>query len=433
LINIGDVLFSYETDKAAFDEEAQISGTLLEIFANEDDDVPVLTNVCVIGEVGENVSSFSPFEENSQPLKVDEKPRETAIIKENNSITSTSKENTSIAITSGEEILSSNEQVKISPRARILADKTNVDYRFAKGSGPHGRIIERDITELKENGKLITSAARLSIQVEDGQGKINKSINIVGTGIGGSISTKDLEKTSSEQPTFEEVRLSNMRKVIAKAMQYSLSSMAQLTLNTTFDATKIINFRNKLKEDKERYVIERITLNDIISYAVSRTLLKHKELNANLLDDKMLIFKNVHLGIAIDTERGLMVPTVTNSDTKTLAEISSEIKQLSIDCQAGTIKPDLLKGGTFTITNLGTLDIESFTPVINPPQTGILGVNNIIQRVREVDGAYKIYPAMGLSLTFDHRAIDGAPAARFLKDLKIYLESFSLQKASKED
>jgi pyruvate dehydrogenase E2 component (dihydrolipoamide acetyltransferase) len=138
----------------------------------------------------------------------------------------------------------------------------------------------------------------------------------------------------------------------------------------------------------------------------------------------MLYYKNVHIGVAVDTDRGLMVPTLFNADLKSLNEISKEIKMLVKECQKGTISPDLLKGGTFTITNLGTLDIESFTPVINPPQTGILGVNNITQRVREIDGEYEYYPAMGLSLTFDHRAVDGAPAGKFLKELKVNLESF---------
>jgi len=164
-------------------------------------------------------------------------------------------------------------------------------------------------------------------------------------------------------------------------------------------------------------------------YAVSRTLLNHKELNAHFMDDKMLLFNTVNLGVAVDTERGLMVPTIFNAERKSLNEISKEAKVLISECQKGTINPDLLKGGSFTVTNLGTLDIESFTPVLNPPQTGILGVNTIVQRVKEVNGEYVYYPAMGLSLTFDHRALDGAPAARFLKELKTNLENFTVMLA----
>jgi pyruvate dehydrogenase E2 component (dihydrolipoamide acetyltransferase) len=140
----------------------------------------------------------------------------------------------------------------------------------------------------------------------------------------------------------------------------------------------------------------------------------------------MLYFNQVNLGVAVDTERGLMVPTIFQADRMSLNEISAELKKLSEECQKGTINPDLLKGGSFTISNLGTMDIESFTPVLNPPQTGILGVCSIVQRVKEVKGEYVYYPAMGLSLTFDHRALDGAPAARFLQGLKANLENFSV-------
>ena len=264
-----------------------------------------------------------------------------------------------------------------------------------------------------------------------------------GSGIGGRITVDDLNRlpvtpaasTSAVQPAaasaailpdFEEIKLPNIRKVIAKAMHQSLSTTAQLTLNSSFDATDILAFRKRLKSAGSSLGIENVTLNDIILYAVSRTILSHKSLNAHFLDDKMLVFNNVNLGIAVDTERGLMVPTLFNANLKSLNDISKEAKKLVESCQKGTISPDALKGGTFTITNLGTLDIESFTPVLNPPQTGILGVNNIIQRVKEVNGQYAYYPAMGLSLTFDHRALDGAPAARFLKDLKTNLENFSV-------
>ena len=132
------------------------------------------------------------------------------------------------------------------------------------------------------------------------------------------------------------------------------------------------------------------------------------------------------MGVAVDTARGLMVTTVLNSDLMNLSALSAEVKTAVAACQTGTINPDSLRGGTFTVTNLGTMGIESFTPVINPPQTCILGVDTIMTRVREVDGELKGYPAMGLSLTLDHRALDGAPAAKFLKDLVKTLENFSL-------
>ncbi|HHW47951.1 MAG TPA: 2-oxo acid dehydrogenase subunit E2 [Clostridiaceae bacterium] len=425
-VKIGDVLFTYETDKATFDEEAKVEGTVLDIFFEEGDDVPCLTNVCVIGNEGESTAEFDPRNKDaaaseksaseeksvSAPVETKEVPAETP---------------------APAAPVSSGDRIKISPRARNLAERTGVDIRFATPTGPEGRIIERDIIALRESGPVVTPAA-MSEYMASGISPMTS-----GTGLGGRITTADVEAGISAtavaasqfapaqkpEAEFAEVKLTNIRKVIAKAMHNSLSTMAQLTLNTSFDATEILEFRKKIKETKDRMGLENITLNDIILFAVSRTILNHKDLNAHFLDDKMLVFNNVHLGIAVDTERGLMVPTLFYANLKSLNEISREAKALAESCQKGTISPDLLKGGTFTVTNLGALGIESFTPVINPPQTAILGVNTVVQRVREVNGEYVYYPAMGLSLTFDHRAVDGAPAARFLRDLKTNLENFS--------
>jgi len=425
-VKIGDILFTYETDKATFDEEAKVEGTVLDIFFEEGDDVPCLTNVCVIGNEGESTAEFDPRNTDSAASE------KSASGEESVSAPADTKEVPAEAPTPAATV-SAGDRIKISPRARNLAEKTGVDIRFATPSGPEGRIIERDIIALRESGPIVTPAA-ISEYMASGIGPMAS-----GTGLGGRITTADLAAGAAApaaesqaapvqkpEADFVEVKLTNIRKVIAKAMHNSLSTMAQLTLNTSFDATEILEFRKKIKETKDRMGLENITLNDIILFAVSRTILNHKDLNAHFLDDRMLVFNNVHLGIAVDTERGLMVPTLFNANLKSLNEISREAKALAESCQKGTISPDLLKGGTFTVTNLGALGIESFTPVINPPQTAILGVNTVVQRVKEVNGEYVYYPAMGLSLTFDHRAVDGAPAARFLRDLKTNLENFSV-------
>lgn len=424
-VEVGDLLFSYETDKASFDEEAKVSGVLLEVFFEAGDDVPCLTNVGVIGNEGESTAEFNPHLSLGQSNKPETSNQPTPAISQNR----IESEIPAIIHPAHDDI------IKISPRARNLAAKVGVDFRYANPTGPDGRIIEEDILTLKDAGMVFTASAGN----EHRKAEVNQSIT--GTGLGGRITTADLQINRSKagynvvgstavkestEPLYEEVKLPNIRKVIAKTMQYSLSSSAQLTLNNSFDATDILDFRKKLKDSKEQLELENITINDIIVYAVSRTLPGHKELNAHCMEDRIFYFKNVNIGVAVDTERGLMVPTLLNVNHKTLNDISHEIKQLVKECQSGTINPDLLKNGSFTVTNLGTLGIESFTPVINPPQTGILGINTIIQRAKEVDGEYLFYPAMGLSLTFDHRALDGAPAARFLQDLKQYLENFSV-------
>ena len=408
-VAVGDLLFNYETDKAAFDEESKVEGVVLGIFFSEGDDVPCLTNVCVIGKEGESIDEFNPNASSAQaptpeptasPVQEALQPKVSeAVVPQVQTVTAPSGD------------------FKISPRAKKLAEKQGVDSRNATPTGPNGRIIERDIHTLIDSGVLVTSAASDEY--------LNSGKVVAGTGVGGRVRTSDLAGAVSMAPEVEEVKLSNIRKVIAKAMHHSLSTMAQLTLNSSFDATDILSFREKVKAGMDKTGVGNITINDMILYAVSKTLEAHRDLNAHYFDDKMLLFKNVNLGIAVDTPRGLMVPTLFDANLKTLNQLSGDTKALIESCQKGTISPDALKGGTFTVTNLGALGIESFTPVINPPQTGILGVNTIEIKVKEVNGKFEYYKSIGLSLTFDHRAIDGAPAAKFLKDLAINLENFS--------
>jgi len=221
--------------------------------------------------------------------------------------------------------------------------------------------------------------------------------------------------------------MSNIRKVIAKNMVASLSTMAQLTHNLSFDCTNIVAFRKYLKDNAETLKLPPITFNHIIIFAVSRVIKNHKDLNAHLINgDTMRYFEHVNIGIATDTPRGLLVPTLFGADTMPLSEIAAKAKKLSADAIEGKLSPNLLTGASFTISNVGTMGIESFTPVINPPQTGILGVNTLETRVKlGPNGEIVPYTAMNLSLSYDHRALDGAPASRFLKDLKDYLENFS--------
>ena len=381
-IKIGDILFTYETDKASFECESTAEGTLLEIFFNEGDEVPCLINVCAIGSQGEDCSALRPAEAGgeapAQEVKaVEEAPKATATVV----VETTAKEG---------------EKSAVSPRAKKLAERAGVDATLATVTGPNGRIIERDVRALMENPVVAQAAAQpATAPVEN-----------------------DVE--------FEDVKFSGIRRAISKSMHASLSTMAQLTHNSTFDATNILEYRKLLKASDGDYA--GITLGDIVLYAVSRTVLNHPDLNAHMLDDNSIrIFKHVNLGVAIDTPRGLMVPTIFRADEKSLLEISKEVKELAAQCREGNINPDKLTGATFTVSNLGSLGIETFTPVINPPQTGILGVCRAVDRVRKgKDGNIDIYPAMGLSLTYDHRAIDGSPASRFLKELGENLERFTV-------
>ena len=384
----GDILYSYETDKSSFDAESELDGEVLELFWNEGDEVPVGANVLAIGEHGVDASCFVP-NGNTAPAVSEVKSKKVEAKQE--------KAETKA------QVVSDNGKIFASPRAKHLAEKLGVALESASPTGPNGRIIERDIREASVNPKEI---AQEMVAVKEDKKPI------------GNVDVK----------SYKDEKMSNIRKVIARNMVASLSTMAQLTHNISFDCTNIMAFRKYLKDNAEKLKLPNITVNNIIVYAVSRVILKHRDLNANLINgDTMRYFDHVNMGIATDTPRGLLVPTLFGADLMSLSEIAAKSKKLSQDAIDGKLAHEFLTGGSFTVSNVGTMGIESFTPVINPPQTGILGVCTLETRVKiGSHGEIVPYTAMNLSLTYDHRALDGAPASRFLKELKEYLENFSL-------
>jgi len=408
-VDTGDILFSYETDKSSFDEEAKISGVVLGLFIEEGDDVPCLDTVMVIGKPGEDISDILA---QSKAVK---------IVETADKISGADFVMQGVDAITDNPIKNDTEEtsVKISPRAKNYAEQAKVDLSKVIPTGPGGRIIERDVIEAANKGERFAGdGAPDAPQTPVGE------IKSTGGAPGSSRPTENIAGDES----YTDVKLPNIRKVIAKAMQASLSEMAQLTLNSSFDASAVLAFRKNLKANAQTLGLENITLNDIVLYAAAKTLMNHKDANAHYLGELGVIryFNTVNLGVAVDTARGLLVPTVFGAEKLSLNELAKQTKQTVSEAQDGSIKPDKLKGGTFTVTNLGSLGIESFTPVINPPQTCILGVNNITRRVKQVGNQDVFYDCMALSLTFDHRALDGAPAARFLKELCENLENFDL-------
>jgi len=394
-VKVGDNMFSYETDKSSFDYPAEVEGEVLAIFCEEGDEVPVLSNVCAVGPHGEDASCYSP--NGAAPAPVAEEVKVEA----------------KAAAPVAAPVATANADGKIfaSPRAKNLAEKLGVDLKTAVGTGPNGRIIERDVRQASVAPKAVQEAPVAAAPAKEA--KAEAPVAAV---------------PSADFKAFKDEKMSNIRKVIAKNMVLSLSTMAQLTHTISFDCTNVMAFRKFLKDNAEVLKLPNITINNIIVYAVSRVLKNHKDLNAHLINgDTMRYFEHVNMGIATDTPRGLLVPTLFGADTMTLSEIAIKSKKLSQDAIDGKLDPSLLTGGSFTISNVGTMGIESFTPVVNPPQTGILGVNTLETRIKlGKDGEIIPYTAMALSLSYDHRALDGAPASRFLKELKEYLENFSV-------
>ncbi len=415
VVKKGDVLFAYETDKASFEEESPVDGVVLECFYNEGDEVEVLLNMMVIGEEGEDYSGLLGASAIA-PSKEEEKESTTEVVKE------------SVPVKAEIEAININQdEIFISPRAKFLAIKEAIDISQLTGSGPKGRVIEKDVkAALETRGKLTPLAKKIA--AEEGlqaQG--------AGSGLAGTVKSTDLAPAPTNTlygVDYQDVKLSNMRKIIAKSMHASLQNSAQLTHHLGADARRILELRKTAKAALEAGKLStNITLNDMVCFAVIKALKKFPNVNSHFMGDAMRLFNKVHLGLAVDTERGLMVPAVRNADDLSITGLASQLKEVANSCKKGAISPELLssEAATFTVSNLGNYGVEMFTPVINLPQSAILGVNTIVPRPKDLgNGAYGFVPYIGLSLTYDHRALDGGEATRFLKQIAIELEILEL-------
>ena len=251
------------------------------------------------------------------------------------------------------------------------------------------------------------------------------------TGLGGAVKAKDLTAPNPIYANdFEIKKLSNIRKLIAKAMHQSLQNSAQLTHHLGADARRMLELRRKVKKANDNGYPVNITLNDMVCFAVVKALRKFPQANAHFLGDSVKYFNKIHLGIAVDTDRGLMVPAIRNADDLSIQGLSNQMREIAVSCRKGAINPELLssEAASFTVSNLGNYGVEMFTPVINLPQVGILGVNTIVPRPKDLgDGAYGFVPYIGLSLTYDHQALDGGEATRFLKQIATEIENLEFE------
>ncbi len=411
-VKVGDVLFSYETDKASFEEDAKVDGILLDVFFDEGDEVSVLVNVAVIGAVGESVDEFRPG-----GLVPAAFTHEADIQIAQTEVKVVAPEIKLMTDFSG--------KIKISPRAKHSAEKMGIAYHQLQGSGPEGRIIERDIEAAALVMPKLTPLAQEKAKAES----LTSGETI--TGLGRRTSANDLISYNQIYgDDFEVKKLTNMRKLIAKAMLSSLQNSAQLTHHMSADARKMMAIRKKFKKELDAGIIsQNITINNLVCFAVIKALKKFPQVNSHFIGDSMRWFKKVHLGLAVDTDRGLMVPAIKNADDLSLEGLSAQLNVIAAQCRKGNISSELLapEAASFTISNLGNYGVEMFTPVINLPQTAILGVCTIVPRPKDLgDGVYGFVPMMGLSLTYDHQALDGGEATLFLREIKDQIENMEI-------
>ena len=414
-VAVGDILFSYETDKASFEEESKVEGTVLACFFKDNDEIPVLTNVMVIGNEGESFAEYAPS--GAAPAEAEAPKAEAA---------AEAPKAEAAAAPAGEVVAGA----PVSPRARKLAAEKGVDTAQVAGTGPHGRIIERDIVAAEGSPK---SGLAKAMAAQGGYEAPQR-----GSGLAGMVKGSDLKvwqanhtDIAGEGEEFKVEKMSNMRKLIAKSMYNSLQNSAQLTHMLGADARKVQALRKKAKKALEEGRIDaNITINDFVCYAVIKALKKFPTINSHCLGDAMRIFNTVNLGLAVDTERGLMVPAVKHAEDLNIVGLSKALKKVADDCKKGSINPDLLasEAASFTVSNLGGFGVEWFTPIINVPQSAILGVGTIVARPKDLgNGVYGFVPYFGLSLTYDHRAIDGGEATRFLKQVAVEIENLEVE------
>ena len=403
-VEAGDPIVEIQTDKITIEVEAEVDGVLLKKLYDVGDTVPVLEVIAYIGEEGEAIDHLveTPTQTENQ---VEPEQQETV---ETNQTASH---------------LRDGRKIRRTPLARRLAEEHGIDLKDIVGTGPKGRIqkvdVERYITNMKK--KITPLAKKIA---EDKQ--VDYS-GITGSGARGKIVKADVLKASEQvaRDAFQDERvpLSGIRKVIAERMSQSFYTAPHVTLFSEVDMTEVIKLRKQLLPEIEKETGLRISFNEIMLKATAVVLRKHPNINVSLVDDKEIVYhRNIHLGFAVAMDDGLVVPVIEHADQKGLATITKEVKTLAEQARNKSLSPEKMQGSTFTISNLGMYAVNGFTPIINPPNAAILGVGQIQEKVVVINGEMKVRSMMELSLSFDHRVIDGAPAARFLTDLKDILE-----------
>jgi pyruvate dehydrogenase E2 component (dihydrolipoamide acetyltransferase) len=399
-VSAGDVVAEIETDKATFEVTAPVAGTLLETFFEAGALVPVFTNLFVIGEPGENIDALRPKQDTAAPAAASGKSAQAGAPPASAPTQATPAARAEAPQAAPEAAPAG----AWSPRARRFAEEHGFQPSSVAGSGPGGRVLEQDVRDLFFSSPRVSPTARQAIA--EGAG-----VPAVGSGVGGLVLSTDLG------PPAEAI--SRIRERIAHRMRESLASTAQYTLNTSAVATGLLALRSRVKASG---IEPNININDLVAFCVIKAVLEFPDVNAEFINGKIVKHTDVNLGFACDTPRGLMVPVVHGAHRMTVGELAVRMKELTTQAVGGAISPDDLSGATFTISNLGGLGIESFSPLINPPQVTILGVNAIQLKPVRKDWGIEFVDFIGLSLTCDHQIVDGAPGARFLKVLREKIE-----------
>jgi len=409
----GEPIFEVQTDKVVLEVEAPDDG-VLRILTAEGVTVPVLTIIGWVVAQGEAV-----------PVGVASVPAAAEAAIQAAPVATTAPVVESMASVSGG-------RVPASPAAKRIARENGIDLVAVQGTGPGGRIVAKDVEAAAEALRVKASPVARRMARDAG---LDLS-GVTGTGPAGRITKEDVERalaappapTSAPAPVTvippdaEKIPVAGIRKVIFERMAYSSNTVARVTEFVEVDATSLVEVRTRLKDTLQKAEGLPVGYNDLLIMIVAKALKEHRLVNSTVAGDEIRLLPQINIGLAVDTDRGLIVPVVRDADTKNLAEIVRDVRALVGRAAEGRSLPDDMTGGTFTITNLGMYEIDGFTPIVNLPESAILGVGRIQAKPVVRDGDIVVRQMMLLSLSFDHRSIDGAPAARFLQRVKHLIE-----------
>jgi pyruvate dehydrogenase E2 component (dihydrolipoamide acetyltransferase) len=405
----GEPLVEVEAAKVTSEVEAEVSGVLARILVAEGETVPVRTPLCLIGIADEVIAS----------AEAPTKPVESA----------------TGASTLMPPVASSQPTVQVTPVARRMAKDHGIDLSQVRGSGPGGRIVTEDVQRaIDEAARPVPpGTASTTVQVIPAARRLAKEHGIdlgqvQGSGPGGRITVEDVQRVIAAaaqpapsvppaSPAGQIFPLTGMRGAIARRMHQSLQTSAQVTLITEVDVSALVQLREELKQQFA------LTYTDLVVKAVAQALKEHPRVNAWIEGEQIRLVQAIHIGVAVALDEGLIVPVVRDADRKSLREIAQETQRLALRAREGTLSRDEVMGSTFSVTNLGMYGIDAFTPIINPPESAILAVGRINEKLVRVPQGAEWRHVMTLSLTFDHRAVDGAPAAAFLQTIGKHLEN----------
>lgn len=367
----GEAIASINSEKIEMDIESPTEGTILNIAVQEGQGVPPGTVICHIGNPNEKIMIKEPVAEKID-LEIDEqeKPK-----------------------TKESPILPQGDRLLITPIARKMAQAANLDIEKIQGTGPGGRITKDDVQ--KEMEKRDSKSVIKEERIVDPQHPL-------------------------ESP--QQIPVSGMRKIIAKRMKESLQNSAQLTLTMKVDITDLVILQKQVNEILQRHESTKLTITDFVAKTVVLALKEHPKMNSAYIEDNIHLYEHIHLGLAVALEKGLVVPVIRNAESCTIRHLSKKGKELARRARDGQLPSEDMQGSTFTISNLGAYGVEHFTPILNTPETGILGIGSAYDTPLYIGDELERRTILPLSLTFDHRVLDGAPASAFLQTLKRYLE-----------